>query len=115
MPAICEYPGCTTTTDIYTPFPTCVSCQSATCPEHQIPGTLTDADLDQPPVCYCHDCAEFMPGAPASRATVLSIERGAVNQLGALLLGFVVAALATLTGQAAWGAYVAYVAAKAGR
>lgn len=61
----CDYPHCSARTDLYTPFPACVSCGNATCPEHQIPGTLTEPDLDQPAVCYCKDCADYVPKGKA--------------------------------------------------
>lgn len=57
----CDYPGCTNRTGLYEPFPVCKSCMNATCPDHQIPGTLTDADVDAPAVCYCKDCADYVP------------------------------------------------------
>lgn len=42
----------------YTSWPHCRECGMDLCPEHQVPGSLIDADVDQPATALCVDCVE---------------------------------------------------------
>lgn len=40
----------------YTAWPSCRSCYDNVCPAHQVPGSLTEADVDCPETCLCMPC-----------------------------------------------------------
>lgn len=56
--SLCDYDGCKKRSEEYTSWPSCQMCMLDCCPEHQHPGSKTDADLDTPETCLCLTCGK---------------------------------------------------------
>jgi hypothetical protein len=55
--SLCDYAGCGKRAEEYTAWPTCRECLDDFCPDHYVPGSKTDPDLDAPEKCLCRACA----------------------------------------------------------
>lgn len=51
---ICD--ACKARSEEYTSWPSCRECGDHLCHACLVPGTLTEADLDQPETCLCKSC-----------------------------------------------------------
>lgn len=53
----------------YTQWPICRACGQHACPRHQMPGSVRDADVDEPESCVCVACGVREEPVSTSRQT----------------------------------------------